>query len=305
MPTTADLPKYWELMYPVLRAVDSLGGSAHAHQITERVIEIEGFPEPLLQLLYPNKPKSILVHRLEFARSRCKLSGVFDSPQRAFFVITELGRELLGRPEVEAREELRRLDRLLRVSRSSVSPDGDGAPDDPADDAPLLDEAAGESEWRDELIVRLWNLSPGGFERFCIFLLGLYDYKLEHRGGTGDGGIDGLGTAPITKVSSTTVALQAKKYGPSNPVGREAVALFQRDAARAGAERAVFMTTGRFSKGAEQAARETRPTVDLINGERICDLVIDRQPEIAGLQQRYFVNDDWFGRFEPSPTPRP
>ena len=69
---------------------------------------MERYPESLLQFVYPDRPKSVLVHRLEFARSSCKLAGVLDSPQKAFFVLTELGRELLGRPEVEAREELRR-----------------------------------------------------------------------------------------------------------------------------------------------------------------------------------------------------
>ena len=158
-------------------------------------------------------------------------------------------------------------------------------------------------------MTRLRELSPAGFERFCIFLLGLYGYELEHKGGSGDGGIDGLGTAPISKVSSTTVAMQAKKYGPETPVGRDAVALFQRDAAAAGAERAVFMTTGRFTSGAQQAAREARPTVDLINSEKLCDLVVEKQLQVAGLQQRYFVEQPWFDQFEPSATrpltPRP
>jgi restriction system protein len=74
------------------------------------------------------------------------------------------------------------------------------------------------------------------------------------------------------------------------------VALFQRDAAAAGAERAVLVTIGRFSEAARRAATTATPTVDLIDGEKLCELV--RQKEI-GLQIVPQVQENWFDRFDP------
>jgi restriction system protein len=70
-----------------------------------------------------------------------------------------------------------------------------------------------------------------------------YGLELTRVGGSGDEGIDGIGLAPISDVLSSRVAVQVKRWDPSRPaIDREVVALFQRDAAAAGAERAVLVT---------------------------------------------------------------
>ena len=76
----------------------------------------------------------------------------------------------------------------------------------------------------------------------------LYGLKLERVGGSGDEGIDGIGTAPISAVLSSRVAVQIKRYNPNGkPVGRKTVALFQRDTQTKGAERAILVTLSGFS----------------------------------------------------------
>jgi restriction system protein len=91
------------------------------------------------------------------------------------------------------------------------------------------------------------------------------------------------------------VAVQAKRYDPTSTVGRETVALFQRDAAAAGAERAVLVTLGRYSEPARQAAIATTPTVDLIDGQKLCELVREKEIGIRIVPQ---VQETWFDRFD-------
>jgi restriction system protein len=95
-------------------------------------------------------------------------------------------------------------------------------------------------------------------------------------GGVGDEGIDGIDLTPISAVLSSRVAVQAKRYDPTATIGRDVVALFQRDAA-AGAERAVLVTLARFSPAARKAAMVTTPTVDLIDGDKLCELMRDQE----------------------------
>lgn len=95
---------------------------------------------------------------------------------------------------------------------------------------------------------------------------------------------------------SSRVAVQVKRYDPhGRPVGREVVALFQRDAQTKGAERAILVTLGKFSEAARKAAIVTSPTVDLIDGERLCDLVLEQE---LGVKLAPTVNEAWFDRFD-------
>ena len=43
--TPDDVPRYTSLMYPVVQALDALGGSASGREITYQVIEAEGFTD--------------------------------------------------------------------------------------------------------------------------------------------------------------------------------------------------------------------------------------------------------------------
>jgi restriction system protein len=149
--------------------------------------------------------------------------------------------------------------------------------------------------WKEVLLARLHRLSPTGFEEFTLYLLRTYGLELTRIGGVGDEGIDGIGLAPISAVLSSRVAVQAKRYDPAATIGRETVALFQRDAATAGAERAVLVTLARFSPAARKAATVTTPTVDLIDGDKRCELMRDKE---IGLRTVLQVNEGWFDRFD-------
>lgn len=49
----------------------------------------------------------------------------------------------------------------------------------------------------------LHRLSPDGFEKLDLYLLRLYGLELERVGGSGDEGLDGIGTAPLSAVLSS------------------------------------------------------------------------------------------------------
>lgn len=289
-----DIPPYHDLIYPVLKAVDALGGSARAREITTKVIDEIGADDELVAITYDNRPKSILVDRIEWARSYAKLGGALDSPQRSLYLLTTYGKELLTMPELEGTAAVIEMNREVRLARSRVRAEVTSpvTTDDVVEDGQIEDEDTG---WTDVLLNRLHQLTPDGFEEFVMYLLRTYDLELTRVGGTGDEGIDGIGMAPISPVLSSRVAVQAKRHDPSSTISRDTVALFQRDAAAKGAERAVMVTLGRYSEPARQAAITTTPTVDLIDGQKLCDLV--REKEI-GIRIVLQVQESFFDRFD-------
>jgi restriction system protein len=228
-----------------------------------------------------------------------ELIGALESPSRGVFLLTDLGQELLSLPESEAQQRVRQLDREFRRSRDRKRT-RPAHPTDPVIEAEeelptAAEEVTGQSTWRDVLLARLHRLSPDSFEEFVLYLLRLYGLELQRVGGSGDEGIDGIGVAPISAVLSSRVAVQVKRYDPhGRPVGREVVALFQRDAQTKGAERAILVTLGKFSEPARKAAIASTPTVDLIDGERISELILEQE---LGVRLSPQVNESWFDRF--------
>ena len=306
--TPEQLPAYSDLILPTIRAVAALGGSATAREVSSRVVSDQGFTDEMLAVQQPNRPESsVLMERVQWARSYAKLIGALESPKRGVFLVTPLGKELLAMPEEEGKQRTYELDREYRrgrakrakakaVTPTAVDPEDVEAEED-EEETLFRTEVAGTppERWQDTLLARLHRLSPDAFEEFVLYLLRLYGLELERVGGSGDEGIDGIGTAPLSPVLSSRVAVQVKRYDPNGrSVGRETVALFQRDAQTKGAERAILVTLGKFSEPARRASIATSPTVDLIDGERLASLVKEQG---LGVKMVTRVDPDWFNRF--------
>ena len=296
-----DLPPYADFILPTVRAVSTLGGSAKASEITQQVLADLDPGDEVIAITYPGRPeKAVYLDRLAWARSYAKMIGTLESPSRGVFLMTELGRSLLALPNDEGQSRVRDLDREFRRNRLRDHPSTKTVPplDDAEDALPTPEEEVSGSPatWQDVLLARLHRLDPTAFEEFVLYVLRLYGLELERVGGSGDEGIDGIGTAPLSAVLSTRVAVQVKRYDPNGkPVGRETVALFQRDAQTKGAERAILVTLGTFSGPARKAAISAAPTVDLIDGQRLAELVKEQG---LGVRLAPIVDESWFDKFE-------
>lgn len=310
--TPEELPAYSDLILPTVRAVITLGGSATAREVTSQVLTDLAPSEEMLAVVRPTRPEaSVYMERVQWARSYAKLIGALESPRRGVFLVTPLGKELTALPSEEGHRRTLKLDREFRRNRpkqgrknaprtTPADPEEAEAQEAEAEEEETLiqlQQTGTEPErWQDALLARLHQLSPGAFEEFVLYLLRLYGLELERVGGSGDEGIDGIGTAPISPVLSSRVAVQVKRYDPNGrSVGRETVALFQRDAQTKGAERAILVTLGKFSEPARRAAIVTAPTVDLIDGDRLAALVKEQK---LGVRSVTRVDPDWFNRFD-------
>lgn len=155
-----DLPTYTDLMLPVVRAVETLGGSAQAKEIVAQVVEDLGISDEDLAITYETNGKSVITDRIAWARSYAKLGGALDSPKRSLFLLSTTGKEILALPDDEARERLAEMDREVRSERRTKSDRATTAED--AGDADQGDPEAEDDAWRGVLLQRLHRLTPGG-----------------------------------------------------------------------------------------------------------------------------------------------
>lgn len=270
MVAPSDIPSFVELMWPTLQVVQGLGGSARIDEISEAVMEREGFTDEQQQVLRrPDDRMTMIDYRLAWARNYLKNIGALENSARGVWAITEEGRHL--DPE-EIPERVREYKRAYYRKRKqqAVLDESEGA-----DERSELD----EDDWKSDLLDRLLEMDADAFERLAQRLLREAGFRnVEVLGRTGDGGIDGVGTYRLSLVSFP-VYFQGKRYKGS--VTPSAVRDF-RGAMSGRGEKGLLITTGTFTRGArDEATRDGAPPVELISGDDLCDLLKEYQMGVA------------------------
>ena len=127
----------------------------------------------------------------------------------------------------------------------------------------------------DELLTRVRQLEPVGFERMVVGLLLAMGYGVrgdgEHIGRSGDGGVDGV--IREDKLGLDLVYIQAKKWAGS--VGRPEIQAFVGSLAGLKARKGVFISTSSFSKEAYEYLSRIETRVVLIDGQQLARLMFD------------------------------
>jgi restriction system protein len=282
------VPTYDELMWPTLRALKAMGGSATNEELLNKVIEIEQIPPDVQAIPHTDNRETRLGYNLAWAKTCLKKVGAITNSSRAVWSITKEGENLT---EADVRKipalVTRQYAEQRRVRANAISSAG-------------LDAAASEQEigdgdtyWKDELLQVLRTLNPAAFERLAQRLLREAGFiKVEVTGRSGDGGIDGIGVLRVNLLSFQ-VLFQCKRYQSS--VGAGAIRDF-RGAMVGRSDKGLMITTGTFTPDAKrEAARDGAPAIDLIDGDQLCDLLKELKLGVkTEMVEQMTVEQGWF-----------
>ena len=225
-------------------------------------------------------------------------SGATKRPKRGYAEITDFGRQLLqDNPSGISLELLRQTEGLKDWRRRSIearaarrneeeledledevdgSDSADRTPHEQIENSIIAIEAAVASQ----LLQRLREEDPEFLERTVLKLLHAMGYgssedDLQHLGGSGDGGVDGV--IRQDKFGLDQIYIQAKRYG-SATVGRPDIQSFVGALTGQHATRGVFITTSSFSREAKEFARTIQQyRVILVDGDDLVRLMIENQ----------------------------
>jgi restriction system protein len=177
------------------------------------------------------------------------------------------------------------------------SDDSDGS--EPDDRTPNEQIEASTNEIRasvaSQLLQRLRDEDPEFLEQTVLKLLHAMGYgssedDLQHLGGSGDGGVDGV--IKQDKFGLDQIYVQAKRYG-SNVVGRPHIQNFVGALSGKHATRGVFITTSQFSTDAEEFAKNVpQYRIILIDGEDLVQLMIEHKVGVRVAQTLEIVEID-------------
>lgn len=267
MPAVASpqVPPYTDLLWTTLCAVREGGDSGTIREIVERVIEREQFSDELQQVLHGDGPRTEIEYRLAWARTYLKGMGLLVNSSRGVWSTTDAGRNVtqdqIGRLHSEYTTRLREARQARDLSSSEADEGSESGDEDDVDD------------WKEHLLDVLLGIDPADFERLARRLLREAGFiSVTVTGKSGDGGIDGVGIYRLSLVSFP-VFFQCKRYTGS--VRANAVRDFRGAMAGRG-DKGLLITTGTFTREArDEATRDGVPPIDLIDGDRLCDLLKD------------------------------
>ncbi|WP_350333462.1 restriction endonuclease [Coralliovum pocilloporae] len=294
-----DLP---HLMLATLKALRHLGGSASIHELDETVIELEGVTEEEQSYTMPNDDRQKLNYYLAWARTFLKRGEALENSARGIWALTATGETLSSlehmqaihkRVNQEERDRAREKRQAAAAKKAKHKKQATNAslPEATLDDA-LPEEDIKES-WTATLLDVLKAMDPSAFERLSQRLLREAGFvKVEVRGKTGDGGIDGVGVLRVNLVSFQ-IYFQCKRYKGS--VSSKEIRDF-RGALQGRADKGLFITTGTFtSQASEEATRDGAIAIDLIDGDRLCELLKTYELGVkTTMIEHVDVNAEWF-----------
>lgn len=298
----SQVPPWPELIVPVLQALEG-GETLHRLDIFDQAADLAGLNESARKerlasggLRYEQRMGWVLSNGLK--------ADLVERPEKAFYVITDAGREwLTEHPAGLTYGEARRQFRHLWPKRT---PKEDGTSADPIGDRTLdpieqIEDAITRinSEVSEELLHRLRESHPDFFEQAVVDLLLAMGYGgAEQRGrrigGSGDEGIDGI--IDQDALGLDRIYIQAKRYAEGRNISREMIQAFVGALHGVGASRGVFITTSTFTPPAREYAAAVPSRLILIDSERLPDLMLKygvgvqarRTYEVVEIDADYF-----------------
>lgn len=287
-------PNIQGMMLATLDALRAIGGSANIQELDEKVVEIEGVPEKEQSItMSENDPRSRLNYYLAWARTYLRRGDAIINSSRGVWAITEKGSKITSILEIQRiydqvqSEERERIKRKKLADSLKIDADQSQSPNN-------QDQGEKDFEdWKSELLEILKSMDPSAFERLAQRLLRESGFtKVEVRGKSGDGGIDGVGVLRVNLVSFQ-VYFQCKRYKGS--VGSSDIRDF-RGAMQGRADKGLFITTGNFTaQASDEATRDGATAIDLIDGDRLCYLLKDNELGVSKkLIEKVTIDSSWF-----------
>lgn len=132
-----------------------------------------------------------------------------------------------------------------------------------------------KDDFKEKLLASIAKMTPKKFEAFSRALLNRMGVEFTEKGVqiSNDGGIDGYGYhTDVNDFRTTRVVIQCKRYNVA-PVREPEINQFLGAMNKYQADYGVFITNGRFTNSARQAARTGSP-ITLIDGNDLVKLVI-------------------------------
>ena len=286
------IPKFSDIFTEVLQVLDT-EVMLHRSDLMSKVVDLMILTDDEKVATFGGGT-NIARNRVHWALEFLCQAGAASRPKRGFAEITDLGRKLLREEKPTLTLETLRKTEGLKAwkqrsrekaarRRSERGEEGDSVDFDLSDEGRTPEESIQDSILEIEesvglqILQRIKDEEPVFLERVVLKLLHQMGYgssedDLEHIGGSGDGGVDGVINQDALGLDQ--IYVQAKRYA-EGVIGRPQIQAFVGALAGKHAVRGIFITTSTFSRDAREYVENLRETrVILIDGDELARLMI-------------------------------
>lgn len=282
-------PQFVRFFGPLLDALRELGGSGTPDEVVEQIASDLGITDEEQNGLLPSgQPR--FKNQVAWARFYLVRSELLDSSKRGIWSLTEKGRTT-SLTLAQARDIFLHWYRIFQDQGKAKT-----TVQEPMAEYLVEDTINHSKDYREQVIDLMLSLPASGFERLSQRLLREAGFtQVVVTGKSGDGGIDGHGTLQINPLLSFKVLFQCKRYSKS--VSPTHVRDF-RGAMAGRADKGMIITTGSFTAEARrEAARDGVPPIELIDGEKLVDLLKNLELGLKAITT-YEIEPDFFNEFQ-------
>lgn len=287
------IPKYHQLFPLVLEILED-GRILRLIEINNHIIDKLNLSEEESQLMLPSGTQTVIRNRSDWASYYLRRAGLLKVEKKGHYQITDIGKDYIQQNGYQITlDDLNQFEPFrdfLGASRAKDSKDkttseGREAEQNSTDQEKTqtpeeqIEEAIKvlDQQLADDLIAEIMQMPPAFFEKLVLDLLIAMGYGGKDKRNSkltplsNDEGIDGL--IKEDELGLDHIYIQAKRW--KDPVGRTEIQRFVGALSGFGARKGVFITTSRFSNGAEEyASRQLQNKIVLISGERLARLMM-------------------------------
>ena len=287
-------PSFPGIMLAIVIALRELGGQRTNAEIAAKIIANEGITDPEKSYRMGSGKTTKLTYYLRWSHSYLKYNGILENPAHGVWALTDAGQEITVLAQTTSAHRA-----YLARRREQEQNEENHANEE--EDPPVADEenATDDAAWKTILLETLLEIEPVAFEVLCgILLLEVDFFNVELLGGVADGGVDGVGFLH-DNLLSRKIYFQCKRW--IKPISSNQIRDF-RGALHGRANKGLFITTSRFTAPAiQEATRDGALLIDLIDGDRLCDLLHENNLGFKTENGQKTLTPEWFNSFDTIP----
>ena len=147
-----------------------------------------------------------------------------------------------------------------------------------------------------KLLDMIKQFTPKKFESFSRKLLSKMGISFDNEKGvmmSNDHGIDGYGIFESDEFRTNKVVIQCKRYTEGH-IGEPEIDKFRGVISKFSADYGIFITTTYFSENAKKTANQANPTITLIDGQRLINLILKYGLGVKEIPVPYYSVDEYY-----------
>ena len=283
------------LIKPILKVLQEAGGQLERSEIKERIADLDDqiaeYAESVKKSKKTGSEYKEFNFKFNFAIKDLYFNQLLTYTNSSPITLTEEGLNL-DIDSLDVQKDIietskKHWEELSQNNKKNKIVDINDNEEEPEEEEKIKD------TFKEKLLAAISKMSPKKFEAFSRALLNKMGVEFTEKGVqiSNDGGIDGYGYhTDVNDFRTTRVVIQCKRYNVA-PVREPEINQFLGAMNKYQADYGVFITNGRFTNSARQAAREGSP-ITLIDGNDLVKLVIKYELYITPVKT--YVLDEFY-----------